>query len=193
MAVIGSVILRARLVAPGGYRLGSEKRADARLSIGDASDDSMAEVQRRASALLRHRSKTVWETHAVLNQALVRLGTGRTFRSQTHFVCAVHQAMKHVLVDYGRKQTGLKVSIEQIDAERQVQDRLDVDLIEILDAIEALAGENEQLAEIAVHRFLNERTNRQVVDELGVSMRQVKLSNRCLQSLLRDGESLGRS
>ena len=189
MAVTASVSLKTRRTAPGGRRLGSERDipADARLSIEDASDESMAEVERRASALLRHRSKTVWETHAVLNQALLRLGAERTFRSQTHFVCAVHQAMKHVLADYGRKRTGLEVSIERIDEAQQPTERFAVDLIEILDAIETLAGENERLAEIAVHRFLNERTNRQVVDELGVSMRQVKLANRCLQSLLQDG------
>jgi RNA polymerase sigma-70 factor (ECF subfamily) len=117
---------------------------------------------------------------ALVNEAFLRLvgGTPSEFNDRTHFLRAASSAMRHVLVDHGRKRHaakrgdgGLHVTLD--DALVGTPGK-SLDILALDDALTRLAEADPRCAQVVELRFFGGLSIPEVAVALGTSMATVK-------------------
>lgn len=132
----------------------------------------LAEAQMRGE----RRGHTLQAT-ALVNEAYVRIA-GRAalrFEDRSHFMRAVAQVMRHLLVDHARARKRLKRGGDNRQEPQSpldtIVERSGVDLVALNDALEQLAELSPRQAELVELRFFGGMTAQEAADLLGVSKR----------------------
>jgi len=139
------------------------------------------ELREAASRLMRtEREGHTLQPTALVHEAYLRLFdvAALTPESRTHFLNLAARSMRQVLIDHARRHNAAKrgggtpaVAL----AELQLPDgRRDVELIELVDALETLAGLDPRAARIVELRLLGGLTMNEIADLVGVSRRTVQ-------------------
>ena len=118
------------------------------------------------------------EPAVLVNEAYLRMAANPpgTWKSEEHFFAVAAIAMRKVLIDQARRRRTLKrgygqarVSLELVTATGP----RDVDIREVDDALNTLAGINERASRIVELRFFAGLTNDQIARVLAVSRKTV--------------------
>ena len=150
-----------------------------------------------AAHLAGQSDRQLWQTTAVLNEAFLRFGKtpAGCWPSREHFFFSSSRVMRHVLVDFARKNQCLKresgrvhiaadESLPGDDGERCE------DIVAINQALEALATIDEETAQIVELRYFGGLHFQEIANTLGVSEstvhRRWRLARSWLFDFLRD-------
>jgi RNA polymerase sigma factor (TIGR02999 family) len=164
------------------------------------------ELRREARRILgRHAPGHSVTPSILVHDAYMRLAAaGKTpaFASQLHFRAAASLAMRHVLVDRARRRNSHKrgrgwsrvVLFNSSDAlvagasadPSRVGAPVDVDLLALADALEALVVIDPEGATIVQMRFFGELTNEEIAQTMGLALRSVERSWRAARAWLLD-------
>jgi RNA polymerase sigma-70 factor (ECF subfamily) len=173
-----------------------------RLSTGDDSALSeltptlYGELHRIASRHLRsERPDHTLQPTALVHEAYLKLfeGAARQFTDEVHFLAVSSRVMRQVLVDYARARASLKRSgVESSDEPRttslEVRSGNNVELVELIeldDALRALAEENDTLARLIEMKYFGGMTAEETAEALGMSVHVVRHDLRFAQAWLR--------
>lgn len=157
------------------------------------------ELHRIASRhLKRERAAHTLQTTALVNEAYLKLvgDRERVFASRVHFLAVASRVMRQVLVDYARARTTRKRSGESLQrpgpyewtAAVEVDADSGPDRIELLEldvALDALAHENQSLAQLIEMRYFGGMTAEESAAALGLSVHVVRHDLRLAQAWLR--------
>jgi RNA polymerase sigma factor (TIGR02999 family) len=136
----------------------------------------------RSLAAARMRSERAGHTlqpTALVHEAWLRLvkDGGRTWENRTHFFHAAAEAMRRILVERARRNSAAKhggglqrVDIADLECAAQSPDE---NTLLIEDALEELAKEHPERAEIVVMKFFGGMTNEEVAAAKGIGERTV--------------------
>ncbi|MCI0541909.1 MAG: ECF-type sigma factor, partial [Verrucomicrobiales bacterium] len=119
---------------------------------------------------------------ALVHEAWLRLVGHQTatFENRAHFFAAAAEAMRRILIERARRRRALKrggdAQFEPFDLERTdvAVDADDQTLLLVNEAIEKLAGEDEETANLIKLRFFIGMTNQEAGRALGISERTAK-------------------
>jgi len=134
------------------------------------------ELRRLATVRMAHESpgQTLQAT-ALVHEAWLRLvGSNESqWNSRGHFFGAAAEAMRRILLERARKKCRVRHGgrLQRVDLEEvtiATQDRDDV-IIAINEALEKLAGESQQKAEIVKLRYFGGMEHAEIAEVLGVS------------------------
>jgi RNA polymerase sigma factor (TIGR02999 family) len=133
------------------------------------------ELRRIAAAkMATERPGQTIQATALVHEAWLRLvGENTGWRDSGHFIRAASEAMRRILVDRARRRNAAKhggsvrkVSIEQIDIAEEADDGL---ILLVHDALEALATEDPEKAELIKLRFFVGMRIPEAAEYLGIS------------------------
>jgi RNA polymerase sigma factor (TIGR02999 family) len=117
---------------------------------------------------------------ALVHEAFLRLvgDPARTWQDRRHFFASAAEAMRHILVDRARRRAALRHGGTQtrVDLD-QVQVAAETDgehIMRLNDALERLAGEDAEAAELVRLRFFGGLTFVQAAEIMGISERTAK-------------------
>jgi RNA polymerase sigma-70 factor (ECF subfamily) len=134
------------------------------------------ELRRLAHSYMRgERKGHTLQTTALVNEAYLRLldCSKVNWRNRAHFLAVSAQLMRRILVDYARSRGYLKRggAAERIPLEQcqTVSAGHDLDLIELDNALEALAAVDERKCRVVELRFFGGLTAEEAGEVLGVS------------------------
>jgi RNA polymerase sigma factor (TIGR02999 family) len=160
-----------------------------RLGQGEpqAAGDLLPLVYEELRKLAAVRLAQEWETStlqptALVHEAWLRLTGGgpQVWRNRGHFFAAAAEAMRRILIDHARRKRALKrgATTERIDLERlDVAVQADEEsLLLINDALEKLAEQDPQSAELVKLRFFIGMNYEEAARVLGISERTAKRS-----------------
>lgn len=145
-----------------------------------------AELSRIAERQLRHeRPDHTLQASALVHEAYLKMFRAQPpeFENRLHFYRVVARMMRQILVDYARahgaeKRAGQAQRVEWgplTDAEAAVgSGNQSYEMIEIHDALEALAKENGEMAELIELRYFSGLTAEETADLLGKSVHVVR-------------------
>jgi RNA polymerase sigma factor (TIGR02999 family) len=128
-----------------------------------------------ACAMAREKPGQTLQTTALVHEAYLRLfaDTEPQWENRRHFFAAAAEAMRHILVDSARSKARLKrggnlnrVSFE--DAEDWASCTVD-DLLDLDDALSALAAEAPEKAEVVKLRYFAGLSHEDIAQCLGIS------------------------
>lgn len=118
------------------------------------------ELRRLAAAQMsRAHEPTTLQPTALVHEAWLRLGGSEqpAWQNRAHFFAAAAEAMRHILIDRARRRRAvrhgggqIRLNVEDVDIEAQTQD--DERLFVLNEAIERLAVEHPQMAELVILR-----------------------------------------
>jgi RNA polymerase sigma factor (TIGR02999 family) len=117
---------------------------------------------------------------ALVHEAWLRMAGNQNQRweNRTHFFAAAAEAMRRILIENARRKSSLKrgagahrLDLDQIDVAVRADDET---LLLINEALEKLAVEDPQSAELIKLRFFVGMTNQEAAQALGVSERSAK-------------------
>lgn len=168
-------------------------------SIGGTAghDELVADVyaQLRAMAAGYFSSQACGHTlqpTALVNEALMRMirvervsGEAK-WTSPSHFLSVAAMAMRQILVDYARAKAALKRSAAgeiRVEADL-IPARMELDILELNDAIDRLAHLDERGSKVVVMRFFAGLTIAQTASVLGVSEYTVESDWRAARAFL---------
>ncbi len=152
------------------------------------------ELRREARRILgRHAPGHSITPSVLVHDAYMRLAAAGglpAFASELHFRAAAALAMRHVLVDRARRRNAHKRGrgwsrVSLIGAGPEVAP-LDVDLLALADALDALVAVDPEGATIVQMRFFGELSNEEIAVTLGQSLRSVERSWRAARAWLLD-------
>jgi len=145
--------------------------------------------------LAGERPNHTLQATALVHEAYLKLfdSAGRTFTDDVHFLAVASRVMRQVLVDYARARASQKRSggfdgKVQWTASLEVNGEKDVELLELIeldDAIKALAADNESLAQLIEMRYFGGMTAEETAQALGLSVHVVRHDLRFAQAWLR--------
>jgi RNA polymerase sigma-70 factor, ECF subfamily len=153
------------------------------------------ELHRIASRHLRgERPNHTLQATALVHEAYLKLFAGqeRRFTDEVHFLAVSSRVMRQVLLDYARTRATQKRS--GVDRNASLTTVLEVagdggvellELIELDDAIKALAAEDEALARLVEMRYFGGMTAEETAAALGLSVHAVRHDLRFAQAWLR--------
>lgn len=133
-----------------------------------------SELRQLAGAKLRHEADGhTLDATALVHEAFLKLGGERTFATKSGFLRTAAQAMRRILIDHARARSAAKRGGEATAGPTPVEvlpARLRDDrLIDLADALDALATTHPQHAELVALRFFAGLTADQAADALGIS------------------------
>jgi RNA polymerase sigma factor (TIGR02999 family) len=139
------------------------------------------ELRRIARRSLQHNfADPILDTTALINEAYVRLidGQSATWQNRAHFFAVCAQIMRHILVDNARalrtaKRGGGRPLLPLHEA-LAVAPRRMTDLVEIDDALQALARVDSRKSKVVELRFFGGLTVEEVAEVLKVSQETVR-------------------
>ena len=154
------------------------------------------ELHRIASRQMRaERSNHTLQPTALVHEAYLKLfeGASRQFTDEIHFLAVASRVMRQVLVDYARGRATLKrTAVPEGGGARttslEVQSGNGVELLELIelnDAIQELAAENETLARLIEMTYFGGMTAEETAQALGMSVHVVRHDLRFAQAWLR--------
>ena len=126
-----------------------------------------------AQKLAREAADQTLQPTALVHEAWLRLaGNQATFANRAHFFAAAAEAMRRILIDNARRKRaqrhgGGQVRVDIQDLELAVA--RDDELLAVHEALDKLATEDRQLAELVKLRFFVGLTNKECAETLGVS------------------------
>jgi RNA polymerase sigma factor (TIGR02999 family) len=130
--------------------------------------------------LLRERDSHTLNTTALVNEAYVRLAghTGPDWQGRAQFFAFLSGVMRHVLVDYARRQRAAKrgggaVHVELVDADAGLEPALE-EFLAVDQALTRLAERDPHLATVVECRFFGGLTAAETADAMGISERTVE-------------------
>jgi RNA polymerase sigma factor (TIGR02999 family) len=153
------------------------------------------ELHRIASRHLRaERPNHTLQATALVHEAYLKLFAGQEYRfaDEVHFLAVSSRVMRQVLLDYARTRAAQKRS--GVDRNSRLSPVLEVagdggveivQLIELDDAIKALAAEDESLARLVEMRYFGGMTAEETAGALGLSVHVVRHDLRFAQAWLR--------
>jgi len=148
------------------------------------------ELHRLAAAQMRHEwSNRTLQPTALIHEAFLRLfgASPPSFNDRAHFLGIASRVMRQVLVDHVRKRRALKRGGMQVpleDAGEQLG-RSTLDLLEINDALDRLAGADHRLVTLVEMRFFAGMTAEETAVALGESVHVVRHDLRYALACLR--------
>jgi RNA polymerase sigma factor (TIGR02999 family) len=139
------------------------------------------ELRRLAAGKMAHEApgQTLQPT-ALVHEAWLRLGGDRqpNWDNRAHFLAAAAEAMRRILVESARRKLRLKrggkrerVELEDSVIEAPAEDEK---VVEVNEALEALAKEDPQKAEIVKLRFFVGLSHEEIATLLGVNEKTVR-------------------
>lgn len=143
------------------------------------------ELRDLAREYLRHerRDHTLQAT-ALVHEAYFRLVDANTaWQGRVHFFRAAAQAMRRILVDHARARKAAKRAIdgekvplheEELAEELELSDDGGLDLVEVDEALQALARLDERKASIVELRYFAGLSIEEIAEVLGISEATVK-------------------
>ena len=153
------------------------------------------ELHRIASRHLRaERPNHTLQATALVHEAYLKLFAGQEYRfaDEVHFLAVSSRVMRQVLLDYARTRAAQKRA--GVDRNSPLSPVLEVagdggvellELIELDDAIKALASEDESLARLVEMRYFGGMTAEETAEALGLSVHVVRHDLRFAQAWLR--------
>ena len=171
-----------------------------RLRTGDQSavEELTPEIYRElhrvaARHLAGERSNHTLQATALVHEAYLKLcsGSERTYAEDSHFVAVASRVMRQVLIDYARARGSQKRSADKNvpwTASLEVNGEKGPELIELIEldnAIQALAKEDESLARLIELRYFGGLTAEETAEALGLSVHVVRHDLRFAQAWLR--------
>ncbi len=165
-------------------------------ALGAITPTLYKELHQIASRQLRgERSDHTLQPTALVHEAYLKLfdGASREFADKVHFLAVASRVMRQVLVDYARARASIKRSPVEDDgtpkmASLEVRTGKGVELLELIeldDAMKALAEENEALARLIEMRYFGGMTAEETAEALGLSVHVVRHDQRLAQAWLR--------
>lgn len=139
------------------------------------------ELRRRAAQYLRRerRGHTLQPT-ALVNEAYLRLfhAEGLEWNDRAHFLAAMAQQMRRILVDYARARNALKGPGAQLRVELEdvagADHPLPIDLLAIDQALTMLAATDPRASRVVELRFFGGLMELEMAEVLGISVASVK-------------------
>jgi RNA polymerase sigma-70 factor, ECF subfamily len=128
----------------------------------------------------RERAGHTLQTTAILNEAYLRLvdKTKPLWQNRTHFVAAVAQLMRHIMVDHARERHSLKrgggVLKVTLDEAALVTERRSEELLALDEALERLAVQDPRKSQIVELRYFGGLTVEETAEFLRLSQRTVE-------------------
>lgn len=117
---------------------------------------------------------------ALVHEAYLRLlGNGEhSWENRRHFFFAAAEAMRHILVDRARKKAAIRhgggLSRQSLDDVTVAAETTDENVVRVNDAIEALAAQDAEAAELVKLRFFGGFELAPAAEIIGVSERTAK-------------------
>ena len=140
------------------------------------------------------RNHTLQPT-ALVHEAYLKLNgvRERTFQDEVHFLAVASRVMRQVLLDHARSRSALKRSgggLREESCRTVLELKEDggpeiVDVIQLDDALSALATENVTLSRIVEMRYFGGLTAEESAEALGMSVHMVRHNLRFAQAWLR--------
>jgi RNA polymerase sigma factor (TIGR02999 family) len=135
-------------------------------------------LRQLAAAKLAHEApgQTLQAT-ALVHEAYLKLveTQAQQWNSRGHFFAAAAEAMRRILVDRARKKQSLKHGgdrlREPLDEAKVMAAEVGEDLVALDEALERLAAQDAEAAELVKLRFFAGLTSAQAADALGISPR----------------------
>ncbi|WP_225919467.1 ECF-type sigma factor [Actomonas aquatica] len=142
------------------------------------------ELRRLAARHLTHeRDARTLQATALVHEAWLRLGGDEQpdWKGRGHFFSAAGEAMRRILVDRARRKQAARrgaravhVSWEKTGFEMGAEETPDEELLQLNEALEALAEADPRRADLVKQRFFVGLTVEQTAEVMGVSVRTVK-------------------
>jgi RNA polymerase sigma factor (TIGR02999 family) len=166
-------------------------------ALGELTPTLYKELHRIAARQLRaERSGHTLQPTALVHEAYLKLldGGNRQFADRVHFLAVACRVMRQVLVDYARARASLKRSVDIPDdgsprmTSLEVNSGKGIELVELIqldDAIKALAREKESLATVIEMKYFGGLTAEEIAEALGISVHVVRHDLRFAQAWLR--------
>jgi RNA polymerase sigma-70 factor (ECF subfamily) len=141
-----------------------------------------AELHRQAHNYLRREYKNrTLQTTELINEAYIRLRGQKDlrFESRTHFFAIASNLMRQILVDHARrkhrlKRGGVKSDLALDDALHVAADGVDINLVELDDALARLEKMDAQQARIVELKYFGGLSIQETAEILGISPATVK-------------------
>jgi RNA polymerase sigma-70 factor (ECF subfamily) len=133
-----------------------------------------------AGVLRRERSDHTLQPTALVHEAYLRLIDQRNvnWQNTAHFFAIAAQAMRRIIVDHARRHNAVKRGGDNLRVElEEAQSRpgpLDVDVLELDDALTALAAFDPQQSRIVELRFFGGLSIEETAEVIGISPATVK-------------------
>lgn len=143
-----------------------------------------AELRKLAAARMAHESphQTLQPT-ALVHEAWIRLvgdDAEKQFANRAHFFAAAAEAMRRILIDNARRKRAIRHGGGQhrVDIEEQdiASNPSDDQLLEMNEALNKLAAQDKQKAELVKLRFFVGMTIEEAANVLGISIATAKRS-----------------
>lgn len=138
------------------------------------------ELRRLAQSQMRRerRGHTLQPT-ALVNEAYLRLvESGSNWENRRHFFGAAAEAMRRILIDYSRRRgaekRGGNVAHVTLDGLEVEGDRVDIDLLALDEALNALEAHDKRLAEVVELRYFTGLSIEETAEVMSLSPATVK-------------------
>ncbi|HEY2017532.1 MAG TPA: ECF-type sigma factor [Bryobacteraceae bacterium] len=140
-----------------------------------------AELRRIASQVMvaESRDQTIQPT-MIATDAYLRLvdRTSRNWQNRAHFFAAAAQAMRRIMVDYGRRRHSLKRGGTSrrvdLDEAEKLSDDMGVDVLALDEALTRLEALDRRQSQIVEMRYFSGLTEEETAAVLGIGLRTVK-------------------
>ena len=152
-----------------------------------------------AGGMMRgERTSHTLQPTALVHQALMRLFEGdalKTIENRAHFLNAAAQAMRRILVDHARakaaKKRGGDARRVALDDMLAVFEEKGIDVLDLDEALDALATANERQHEFIQLHYFAGQTQKQIAELYGVSHTTVENELRAAKDRLKAGLTRG--
>jgi RNA polymerase sigma factor (TIGR02999 family) len=143
------------------------------------------ELRRLARHHLRRRPNHTLQSAAVVHEVYLRLAEEQSLRlvNRAHFIGVAAQLMRWILVDYERRRRASKrgagityLTLDESIVLPLIPQRLDVDLLDLDEALGRLAKLDRQQSQIVELRYFGGLSIEETAEFLGISDRSVKRS-----------------
>ncbi len=147
------------------------------------------ELRRLAHSYMRGSGQTIQAT-ALVNEAYLKMveARGQTINNRAHFFALAARIMRQILVDYARNKGAQKRGSGQPNLELKEEivsiDQNATDVLAIHEALERLAAQDPQKAQLIEMRFFGGMTGEECAESLGITAQQAYRELRLAQAWL---------
>ncbi len=154
------------------HRRGNREVADKLFALIYEELHDMAHRQLR-----RGRPGETLNTTALVHEAYLKMidHSKAAYQDRSHFIAVSATVMRHILVDYARKQKtdkrGGGAHRTLLNASVVGREDASIDILDLNDALDQLKEVNERLARVVEMRFFGGLSHEEIADVLGTSLR----------------------
>lgn len=150
-------------------------------AFGELMHQVYPDLRRIASRQLRRRGPhRVLDTTGLVHEAYLKLVDHRqaSYQSRAHFFNVSARAMRHIVVDHARRRLAAKrggdVVHVSLEIGHEAADGPVADVLEVHEALERMAGIDEQMVRVVECRFFAGLTEEETAEALGASLRTIQ-------------------